>query len=92
MVTSACKIAGRVVFIRDSGQNGPGDAEVIRQGGHQAETSGYKRNRSTGYNAQHGNCSVQRRPANLEVAKRVHLESSHKKKKNLQLHTVTDVN
>ena len=40
MVTSACKIAGRVVFIKDSGQNGPGDAEVIRQGGHQADGCG----------------------------------------------------
>lgn len=40
MAVSARTIVGRVVFVRDIGRNGPGDAEVITRGGHRADGRG----------------------------------------------------
>ena len=48
------------------------------EGSQEVQSSGYK----TGYNVQHDGCGQQHCTAQLKVARRADLESSHHKKKN----------
>ena len=51
--------------------------------GEKVQTSSYKINQPWECNVQHGDCSQQQCVVYLKVAKKVNLESSHHKKKNL---------